>query len=361
VASSAALRPPARGTDACGRAAWAGLRAGGAPVTDVGRDMAALRAALLHVAAGWAALCAEGAEEEEEEEEEEGVEGVEGGEAGEGEVEGGDDDAGGVVGGEQDGGGAAAAARKAEGSAGGAADAAEGAGAEQGGSDGGAAQGGAGVAGVAGVPTSWHCLERLVRRARRRHNPPVLSWGEYVADVGCAAFDCSGAAGLAALERATRALAAAGVLHFDAGLGGGCLTRDVRTSIALRGHDGGHGGVALGGVRGATLGGGRLARAGGGGRGASSSALLLSPRHRRASAGGHGGGHAPPPGHGGGFDRTEEARLLAAAEALESSVVVLDPQWLADALSCLITYRHKFVESRGGLLTPALLPVVWSR
>ena len=41
-------------------------------------------------------------------------------------------------------------------------------------------------------------------------------------------------------------------------------------------------------------------------------------------------------------------------------IVVLDPKWLADVFSCLITFRHSFVESRHGVVDATLLSMIWA-
>jgi hypothetical protein len=47
-------------------------------------------------------------------------------------------------------------------------------------------------------------------------------------------------------------------------------------------------------------------------------------------------------------------------EMLMQGMVILDPEWLAEALRCIITWTQGFVQSRGGLVDEQLLRIIWS-
>ena len=162
------------------------------------------------------------------------------------------------------------------------------------------------------VTVACRSLERLVARARHRHNPPVLSWSEFVSDVGAADFDVGTAAGMQQLIEATQELSAQGSLHFDCGLGAqpdasiGTNYHDLRTRLAMEGH--------------------------GAKRNANDllSPLSPTPRTPRSATG-------ALPRYGSAYARSKNQNDLANALSVSGSIVVMDPQWLADTLSCIIT------------------------
>jgi hypothetical protein len=53
-------------------------------------------------------------------------------------------------------------------------------------------------------------------------------------------------------------------------------------------------------------------------------------------------------------------QVAGGEEVLMQGMVILDPEWLAEALRCIITWTQGFVQSRGGLVDEQLLRIIWS-
>jgi hypothetical protein len=141
------------------------------------------------------------------------------------------------------------------------------------------------------VPGHWAVLEQLVVEARTRFStadaPPVMLWGDFCTEFGCAAGLSTEEGGVDDLQmcEAMTVLHSFGVVQFD-------------------------------------------------------------PRLRSAIP--------PPPPTG--VDDLTSLQLCSEHDA----VVVLDPKWLADAFSSLITFQHSFVESRSGLIDATLQSMIWA-
>ena len=162
------------------------------------------------------------------------------------------------------------------------------------------------------VTVACRSLERLVARARHRHNPPVLSWSEYVSDVGAAVFDVGTAAGMQQLIEATQELSTQGSLHFDCGLSAytdastGTNCHDLHTCLAMDCHGAKENVNEL------------------------LSPLSATPRTPRSATGAF-------TRHTSTCAQSKNQHDLANLLSVAGSIVVMDPQWLADTVACIIT------------------------